>query len=99
MNQGMGVAAARRIPVERPPSASDVTKVDRQQEIWRTRIGANIRRFRQEAGLSQAQLSMRADLSQNYLSECERGMRGVTIDLLVRLAYHLGKEPPDFLAD
>lgn len=91
--------AARRVPLAKPPTAADEARVERQQAVWRTRIGAKIRAARQEAGLSQQQLCMRANMSQNYLSECERGLRGLTVDSLVRLGHFLGKTPADFLSD
>jgi ribosome-binding protein aMBF1 (putative translation factor) len=95
----MAAAAARRVPLERPPSASDNAKVKRQQELMRIQFGANLRRLRTEAGLSQRALAMRADVSINYISQSEQGRRGVTIDFLVRVAYHLGISPLDLLSE
>jgi ribosome-binding protein aMBF1 (putative translation factor) len=93
-------AAARRVPLEKPPSKADAAKVLRQQAIMRSRIGAHIKRLRLEAGLSIRALAMRADISSGYLSEIERPKpeRSVTIDLLVRIAYHLGVDPAEFLS-
>ena len=42
---------------------------------------------------------MRADVSINYISQSEQGRRGVTIDFLVRVAYHLGISPLDLLSE
>ena len=89
--------AARRIPLERPPTAADDAKVKHQQDVWRKRIGANIKEARNRSGLSQRQLSMRADISPNYLSQAESGKRGVTVDFLVRVGHHLGISPDEFL--
>jgi ribosome-binding protein aMBF1 (putative translation factor) len=91
--------AARRIPLERPPSKTDDAKVLRQQAEARERIGAHIKRLRGEAGLSLRQLSMRADVSPTYLSQAERAKRGVTVDFLVRIAYHLGAPVSIFLSE
>jgi plasmid maintenance system antidote protein VapI len=90
--------AARRIPLERPPSKADEAKVLREQTIARERIGALLLKLRTEAGLSLRQAGLRADVSANYLSEAERGKRSVTIDFLVRMAYHLGTTPAAFLS-
>jgi ribosome-binding protein aMBF1 (putative translation factor) len=91
--------AARRIPLEKPPTLSDEAKVTRQRDVWRARIGANIKKARVAAGLSQRQLSMRADVSANYLGQAELGRRGITIDFLVRVGYHLGISPDAFLSE
>jgi plasmid maintenance system antidote protein VapI len=92
-------AAARRIPLERPPNASDEAKVLRQQKLLRARVGENLKRIRTEAGLSLRALGMRADISTNHLSRCEKGLHGVTIDLLVRVSYFLDTTPTELLAE
>ena len=50
---------------------------------------ANIKRLRIESGLSLRAFAMKANVSPSYLSEAERGLRGVTVDLLVRMAIGL----------
>lgn len=83
-------AAARRVPLEKPPTASDEARIERQQASMRRRAGANIRRLRLELDLSQDQLARRADVSANYIGQLELGRRAVSLDILVRLAHHLG---------
>ena len=78
------MAAARRVPLERPPTATDETKVQRQQYLLRVLLGQNIKKFREEVGLSQRALAMRADLSTNHIGRCEKGRHAVTTDFLVR---------------
>src|ERR1700722_824919 len=90
--------AARRIPLERPPSKADEAKVLREQQAARKRIGAHLQRLRNDSGLSLRQMGLRADVSANYLSEAERGKRSVTIDFLVRMAHHLGTNLAAFLS-
>lgn len=90
--------AARRVPLERPPTKADEAKVRHQRDAWRLRIGANLRKARLATGLSQRQLSIRADVSANYIGQAELGRRGVTIDFLVRVGFHLGLSPDAFLA-
>ena len=91
--------AARRIPLEKPPSKSDDTKVFRQQAVMRQRVAGHLRRLRADAGLSIRALAMRADISAGYLSEVEHAKRSVTTDLLVRLAYHLNVDPASLLSN
>jgi DNA-binding XRE family transcriptional regulator len=88
-----GMAAARRVPLERPPTAADEAKVVRQQHLLRVLLGRNIKKFREEVGLSQRALAMRADLSTNHIGRCEKGRHAVTTDFLVRVSYHLGTTP------
>jgi DNA-binding transcriptional regulator YiaG len=85
------MAAARRIPLEKPPSKADEAKLLRIQAETRAHIASQIRRLRIEAGLSIRALAMRANISSGYLSELEqpKSERAATIDLLVRIAYHL----------
>lgn len=80
---------ARPAP-EQPPSAADEDLVKAQQVLRREGIGANIRKARQAAGLSQRRLATRAGISNGYLSDVEMGRPTVTSDFLVRIAYHLG---------
>jgi ribosome-binding protein aMBF1 (putative translation factor) len=92
-------AAARRVPLERPPTAADEAKVERQQNLLKKRIGDQVKMLREQAGLSQRQLGMRANISPNYLSNVERGGRAVTTDFLVRVAFHLGTTPVALLSE
>jgi DNA-binding XRE family transcriptional regulator len=96
LNTGM---AARRIPLQKPPTAADVAQLERKQAAMRKRIGAHLKRLRTEAGLSLRQLSMRADVSPSYLSDLERGQHAPTSDLVVRLAHYLSAQPADFFTD
>jgi ribosome-binding protein aMBF1 (putative translation factor) len=77
VDTGMAAAAARRVPLERPPTGADEAKVERQQNLLKKRIGDHVKKLREQAGLSQRQLGMRADISPNYLSNVERGGRAV----------------------
>jgi hypothetical protein len=49
---GMAAAAARRVPLTKPPSTAAVARMKRKQAIERERIGANIKKARTEAGLT-----------------------------------------------
>jgi DNA-binding XRE family transcriptional regulator len=90
--------AARRIPLEKPPTKVAAERVARQQAEMRERIGANLKRVRAEAGLSLRQMQMRSDVSANYLSELERGKRGATVDVLVQIAFHMQTTVADLIS-
>jgi ribosome-binding protein aMBF1 (putative translation factor) len=81
--------AARRIPLEKPPTKADIAKVEQQQAEFRGLIGRHLKEFRTEAELSLRALSYKCDVSPSYLSAVERGQHSVTADILVRLAYYL----------
>jgi transcriptional regulator with XRE-family HTH domain len=53
-------------------------------------FGANLRRARRRAGLSQEQLGYRASLHRTEIGLLERGARVPRIDTLVKLAAALG---------
>ena len=82
-------AAARRVPLEKPPSDAVMARMKRQQAIERQRIGSKIKMARTEAGLSLRQMQVRSDVSANHLSELERGLRAATVDVLVQIAFSL----------
>lgn len=57
----------------------------RDPEVIR-RIGAEVRRVRLERGLSIAEVAARAEVSLQWISECERGGRRLTGAVLSRIA-------------
>jgi len=59
----------------------------------RKRFGANLRRQRYEAELSQEALALRASLHRTEVSLIERGLRMPKADTIVKLASSLGIEP------
>ncbi|GLK78131.1 transcriptional regulator [Methylopila jiangsuensis] len=56
----------------------------------RRRVGLNLKRFRQEKGLSQEQLAFEAKLHRTYVSGVERGVRNPTVTVLEGIAVALG---------
>lgn len=60
-------------------------------------LGRNIRRLREEAGLSQEQLAFDAGMKRSYLSDMERGVRNPTVRALGRIAFALKVEPGELL--
>lgn len=63
------------------------------------KLGAKIRRLRRAAGLTQAQLAERLDISPSYLNLIEHNNRNVTVDLLLRLAEQFGLNLADLAED
>lgn len=60
-------------------------------------VGRNVRKLRQEAGLTQEQLSARSGFGQQYISDLERGRRNPTIVSLYEIAQALGSTPVTLL--
>ena len=60
-------------------------------------VGANIRRFRHAAGLSQEELAHRARIDRSYVSGLERGVRNPSVLILQDLAAVLGIHAADLL--
>jgi DNA-binding Xre family transcriptional regulator len=107
------MAAARRIPAERPVAAA---KVERMKQRLRENLSRNLLRLRAEKQWSQRQLSEKADVSQTYISQLEtlaarppRGAgvkiggktqgRAVSLDLIAALAVALDVSPADLISD
>jgi transcriptional regulator with XRE-family HTH domain len=60
-------------------------------------VGRNVRRLREEAGLSQEKLALEADLDRTYVSGVERGVRNPTVTVVARIAKALKTEPDKLL--
>jgi DNA-binding Xre family transcriptional regulator len=97
--QGMA-AAARRVPAE---PQSPTAKVERMTKRLRANVGKNLFRIRTERGLTQRQLSERADISQTWLSQLEtnKGSAGTNLglNLIAALAVALDVNPADLISD
>ena len=61
------------------------------------RVGENLRRAREELGLSQEELADRAGLHRTYVSGVERGVRNPTVTVLEKLAKALKVKPSTLL--
>ena len=66
-------------------------------EDVRKTVGRNVRRLREEVGLSQEKLALEADLDRTYVSGVERGVRNPTIVVVARIAKALKIEPNKLL--
>lgn len=63
----------------------------------RERFARNLRQWRLARGLSQEELSARAELSQTFLSQIENGSRNVSLDKIEKLAKALEIDITDLL--
>ncbi|WP_338970091.1 helix-turn-helix transcriptional regulator [Spiroplasma endosymbiont of Labia minor] len=57
----------------------------------------NMKRLRQDAGITQEELSFRSGIHRNYISDAERGARNVTIKIIEKIAHGLGIQPEELL--
>jgi len=62
-------------------------------------VGRNAKRFRLASGLSQEKLSELSGLTQQYISDLERGLRNPTVVTLYELAVALKVSPVELIAD
>jgi len=53
---------------------------------WRQIVGRNIRRLREERGLTQEKLAVDSEIDLTYLGGIERGRRNPSLLVLVRIA-------------
>jgi transcriptional regulator with XRE-family HTH domain len=53
-------------------------------------FGRNVKKLREQKGLSQEQLAEKADVDRTYLSDVERGARNLGIKNVARIAKALG---------
>jgi transcriptional regulator with XRE-family HTH domain len=58
-------------------------------------VGANVRRYRLSANLSQEAVAVRMDADRAYVSQIERGGQNVTLLTVHHLAEALGVRPAD----
>ncbi len=63
----------------------------------RQTFAANLRRLRNDKGLSQDDLAYEAEISRSYLSQLEKGVFFASLKIIGRLADALGAEPAEFL--
>ena len=60
-----------------------------------TRLGLNLRQYRESKKLTQEKLGERAELDATYISGIERGVRNPSILSLARIAKALGISPSE----
>lgn len=62
-------------------------------------IAANLRRYRNVAGISQEKLALDAEVDRTYVSQLERGIANPSLEVLCRLANTLGIELTDLFLE
>jgi transcriptional regulator with XRE-family HTH domain len=73
--------------------------------VWNARVqeaqlfGRRLRELRKAKGLTQEALAEAADLSGNYISDLELGLKVPSLTILVRLSEALDIGTPELLAD
>ncbi|MBO9537783.1 helix-turn-helix transcriptional regulator [Herbaspirillum sp.] len=72
-------------------------KKTKSQPAAREIFGLNVRRARRFKEISQEELAFQAEISRNYLSDVERGVRNVSIDNMEALSKALGISLADLL--
>jgi transcriptional regulator with XRE-family HTH domain len=65
----------------------------------RETVARNLRRLRQEKGLSQEELAHRAGINRNYIGMLEREEHAATVDMLEKLAEVLDVDPAELLKE
>lgn len=63
----------------------------------RQNFAQNLRKIRQNRGISQEKLADLCDLHRTYVSSVERGERNITVDNMERLAIALGVDIRELL--
>lgn len=56
-------------------------------------LGINIRNARQEIGLSQENLALKAAIDRSYMSRIERGKANLSVEVLYKIAGEIGIRP------
>lgn len=62
-------------------------------------VAKNLRRLRQDKGLSQEELADRADINRNYVGMLEREEHAATVDMLEKLAEVLDVPPAHLITE
>lgn len=67
------------------------------KEIFLKKLGKNVARLREEAGLSQAELALRCDKDRQNLNRLEKGRINPSVFFLLQLAEELKIPVKEFL--
>jgi transcriptional regulator with XRE-family HTH domain len=66
---------------------------------WRNLVGKNVRRLRQQKGLTQEELAFAAEIDLTYVGGIERGRRNPSLMVMARIAEALSVPLQKLLAE
>jgi transcriptional regulator with XRE-family HTH domain len=66
---------------------------------WRSILGRNVKRLRQQKKLTQEQLAFEAEIDLTYVGGIERGKRNPSLLVMVRISKALGVHVTKLLSD
>jgi transcriptional regulator with XRE-family HTH domain len=66
---------------------------------WRAVLGKNVRRLRQQRGLTQEELAFEAEIDLTYMGGIERGRRNPSLLVITRIAKALWVAPAKLLTE
>lgn len=73
--------------------------LDPAMQDWRKIVGKNVRRIRQERGITQEKLAFEAEIDLTYVGGIERGKRNPSLLVMARIAEALSVQLPRLLAE
>lgn len=92
-----GACPDSRTRTENAGMADSSGSTDASPQV-RQALGARIKALREQAGLTQAQLGERVELSERMISQIERGLKGTKLARLELMARILGVSLPELFA-
>jgi transcriptional regulator with XRE-family HTH domain len=66
---------------------------------WKAVLGRNVRRLRQQKGLTQEELAFEAEIDLTYMGAIERGRRNPSLLVMARIAAALSVPLPKLLSE
>ena len=73
--------------------------LDPAMRDWRKIVGKNVRKIRQERGMTQEKLAFEAELDLTYVGGIERGKRNPSLLVMARIAESLSVPLTNLLAE
>jgi transcriptional regulator with XRE-family HTH domain len=73
--------------------------LDPAMQDWRKIVGKNVRRIRQERGITQEKLAFEAEIDLTYVGGIERGKRNPSLLVMARIAKSLSVPLINLLAE
>jgi transcriptional regulator with XRE-family HTH domain len=73
--------------------------LDPAMQDWRKIVGKNVRKIRQERGMTQEKLAFEAEIDLTYVGGIERGKRNPSLLVMARIAKSLSVPLTNLLAE